>query len=298
MRIQEIKLPFKTSIQLFVKREDEIHPLISGNKFYKLKYNILKAKELNSKILVTFGGAFSNHILAVAAVGNENDFKTFGIIRGEELENNWQENPTLKRAVDLGMNLVFVDREEYRLKEMGKTCKEFLQQNPLVFVIPEGGTNEFAVEGTKEILNTETIDFQYICASVGTGGTLAGLSLAADEKQEVIGFSALKNGGFLVNEILKFTPKQNFDVILDYHFGGYGKITAELISFMNEFYSQNSIPLDAIYTGKMMFGVFDLIQNSYFKENSKILVIHTGGLQGNEGMKTIIKSKIKIDLIY
>lgn len=283
---------FQNNIELFIKREDLLHPLISGNKFRKLKYNILKAKELNCRLLVTFGGAFSNHIVATAAAGKEYGFETIGIIRGEELKDTFQLNPSLKSAFELGMKFKFVTREIYRTKTSPDFINKLNEELGDFYLIPEGGTNNYAIQGCEEILSNETNVFNYICCPVGTGGTISGIINASKENQNIIGFSSLK-GEFLNKDIAKFVNKKNWYINCDFHFGGYGKVTDDLIEFINTFYSKYKIPLDPIYTGKMMNGVIDLIQQNYFPANSKILVIHTGGLQGIEGMNNVLKSKNK-----
>ncbi|WP_339889540.1 pyridoxal-phosphate dependent enzyme [uncultured Flavobacterium sp.] len=283
-------------LELYIRREDLIHPLISGNKFRKLKYNLIQAKTENQSTLLTFGGAFSNHILAVASAGFENNFKTIGVIRGEELIYKIEENQTLKKAQELGMQFKFVTREEYR----NKTNKAFLinLQNEFgsFYLLPEGGTNNLAIKGCEEILTNEDTSFTHICCSIGTGGTISGIINSSFDGQQIVGFPSLK-GDFISNEISNFANKSNWNIISDYHFGGYGKITEDLIRFINEFYTTHKIPLDPIYTGKMMFGIDDLIQNNYFPKGSKILAIHTGGLQGINGMNTLLEKQKKETII-
>jgi 1-aminocyclopropane-1-carboxylate deaminase len=280
---QKIPLHFPNGIELFIKREDQLHPIISGNKFRKLKYNIRAAKEQNKKTLLTFGGAFSNHIVAVAGAGKEFDFETIGIIRGEELQEKIQENPSLVVAQQFGMKLVFVSRDTYRLKDTPEFLEDLQSKFGDFYLLPEGGTNVLAIKGCEEILSDDDINFTHICASIGTGGTISGLINRAASHQNIIGFSSLK-GDFLQNDIAKFANQKNWTINCEYHFGGYGKVTNELIEFINSFNLKLAIPLDPTYTGKMMFGIFDLIQNNYFPPNSKILAIHTGGLQGIAGM--------------
>lgn len=287
--IQKIALE-NTSVELFIKREDLIHPFVSGNKFRKLKYNLLQAKNLNHTTLLTFGGAFSNHIAATAFAGKENGFKTIGIIRGEELENMAAQNPTLKFAKECGMQLKFLTRERYREKDSEAFITTLIEDFGLFYLIPEGGTNELAVKGCEEILNEDDSIYDFICVSVGTGGTIAGVINNSATHQTILGFPALK-GDFLQKDICKFATKNNWDLIQDYHFGGYGKVSNELIAFINLFYEKHKIPLDPIYTGKAVFGVINKINAHYFPENSKILIIHTGGIQGNEGMNAKLKSK-------
>jgi 1-aminocyclopropane-1-carboxylate deaminase len=286
---QEILLK-NTSVKLFIRREDLIHPFVSGNKFRKLKYNLLEAKNQKKTTLLTFGGAFSNHIAATASAGKQNGFKSIGIIRGDELASKINENPTLKFAQENGMVFEFVSREAYRLKESDGFIENLKNNYGDFYVIPEGGTNDLAVKGCEEILKEDDSFFDFICSSIGTGGTISGIINSALPHQKVLGFPSLK-GDFLQKDIRKFVHKENWTLISDYHFGGYGKVSIELIEFINSFYQENDIPLDPIYTGKMVFGVIDLIHQGYFPENSKILIIHTGGLQGIQGMNLKLKSK-------
>jgi 1-aminocyclopropane-1-carboxylate deaminase len=289
IQTQEIKLSHK-SITLFIRREDLIHPFISGNKFRKLKYNLVQAKAENQDTLLTFGGAFSNHIAAAAYAGKEYGFKTIGIIRGDELESKINENPTLKFAQECGMQFKFVTREKYRHKAEVEFIENLKKEFGDFYLVPEGGTNEFAVKGCEEILSKEDSHYDFICTAVGTGGTISGIINSILPHQKVLGFPALK-GDFLKEDIRKFVHKENWELITDYHFGGYGKVNPELIIFINQFYVENQIPLDPIYTGKMVFGVMDLISKNYFPEHSKILLIHTGGLQGIAGMNLKLKAK-------
>ena len=281
--------------QLFIKREDQIHPLVSGNKFRKLKYNLKEALDQKKTTLLTFGGAFSNHILATAIAGKSNGFKTIGIIRGDELgvdlEKTFASNSTLRNASKHGMQFDFVSRETYRNKTSIEFTEILQKKYGDFYCIPEGGTNSLAVKGCEEILTKEDSQFDYICSCVGTGGTISGIINNAKNHQKVLGFPVLK-GDFLENEILKYAKKQeNWELNNDYHFGGYGKYSDELIHFINRFKSQTDIPLDPIYTGKMMFGVLDMINKKRFPNGSKILIIHSGGLQGIEGFNQRLISK-------
>ena len=281
-RNQSVAISF-SGISLEIKREDLIHPFVSGNKFRKLKYNLLQAKKENKDTLLTFGGAFSNHIAAVAAAGKEHGFKTIGIIRGEELRNGFGDNPTLNFASNCGMQFDFISRDEYRKKTEQDFLAQLNEKWGDFYIIPEGGTNSLAVLGCQEILEESDADFDFICCSVGTGGTISGLINSSKLNQKIIGFPAL-NGDFLKEEIRKFATNERWELIEDYTFGGYAKVNDELIEFMNSFYSENHIPLDPIYTGKMVFGVIDMIYKDYFPKDAKILMIHTGGLQGIDGM--------------
>lgn len=291
--ISPIKLPGLEDYQnIFIKREDLIHPEISGNKWRKLKYNLLEAERLGKKTLLTFGGAFSNHIYAVAAAGEEYGFRTIGIIRGEEYN---PLNPTLQFAINCGMKLHYLNRSAYRNRNDKKFQEELLKEFNSAYLIPEGGSNSFAVKGCAEIINDINIDFDYICCACGTGGTLAGIVAGLNDNKKALGFSVLKNGGFLKEDVKNLIQNYNgktygnWDINLDYHFGGYAKINYELISFINGFEKINSIKLDPIYTGKLMFGISDLIKQGFFKKEEKIIAVHTGGLQGIEGMKNKIE---------
>ncbi|MEO1031122.1 MAG: pyridoxal-phosphate dependent enzyme [Bacteroidota bacterium] len=285
-------VPLRTDkrISLYVKREDLIHPFISGNKYRKLKYNLKEAQLQRHHTLLTFGGAYSNHIAATAYAGQLYNFQTIGIIRGEELEEKIEVNPTLKFARSCGMRLKFVSRAHYRQKTQAAFLDGLKSELGAFYLIPEGGTNALAVKGCEEILQDSDDKFDFICCCVGTGGTISGIINTSLEHQKVLGFPALK-GGFLKQDIRKFATNDNWDLMENYHFGGYGKIKPELIAFINRFKNTYDIPLDPIYTGKMMFGIVDLIAQDFFPKNSKILAIHTGGLQGIDGMNLKLKQK-------
>ncbi|SNR17189.1 1-aminocyclopropane-1-carboxylate deaminase/D-cysteine desulfhydrase [Tenacibaculum jejuense] len=288
-----------SDVELWMKREDKIHPYVSGNKFRKLKYNILEAKRSQKETIVTFGGAYSNHIVATAVAGNLSNIKTVGIIRGQELADNFnkvlKENNTLHVAYTNGMQFEFITREAYRNKNEESFINKLKEKYGDFYLIPEGGTNSLAVKGCEEILSSEDQKFDYICTAVGTGGTIAGLINAANENQKIIGFPALK-GDFLKDEIIKFTKSNHWSLNTNYHFGGYGKFNKELIEFINQFKLETQIPLDPIYTGKMLYGIVDMMLKKQFKKGSKILIIHTGGLQGIDGFNKRLKKK-NIDLI-
>ena len=232
---QEIQLNSK-AVSLSIRREDLIHPFISGNKFRKLKYNLIQAKAENQDTLLTFGGAFSNHIAAAAFAGKEYGFKTIGVIRGEELGSKILENPTLKFAQECGMQFKFVSRESYRHKTETDFIENLKNEFGSFYLVPEGGTNEFAVKGCEEILLKEDSQYNFVCTAVGTGGTISGLINSSLPRQKVLGFPALK-GDFLKEEIRKFVHKENWELITDYHFGGYGKVNSELIALVNRFYA-------------------------------------------------------------
>jgi len=275
-------------VSLCIRREDLLHPHISGNKYRKLKYNLLQAKNQGAQTLVSFGGAFSNHISALAVAAAENGFKSIGIIRGDELE-SLPLNPTLAFAEKHGMELVFVSRETYRSKSDTGYLNELRLRYGPCYIIPEGGTNELAVKGCEEILTDADADFNYICCAVGTGGTISGIINSSVDSQQVLGFPVLKAD--LADDVRKYAIKSNWTLINDYHFGGYAKVPTELIHFINDFYKQFKVPLDPIYTGKLLFGVMNMIREGYFDKGSKILAIHTGGLQGTQGMNNTLQNK-------
>jgi len=282
---EQLNVELPRGITIFVKREDLLHEEVSGNKFRKLKYNILKAKELGYSKLLTFGGAYSNHIAATAAAGRICGIETIGIIRGEELEDNYAGNATLIKAVNDGMQLGFMTRTEYRQKADVVVIDKLKQEYGEFYLVPEGGTNEEAIRGTEEILKEEDFTFDYVCTAVGTGGTIAGIINSSRDTQTIIGFPALK-GDFLYEDIRKFVTNSNWQLVLDYHFGGYAKYNEELLSFLRQLYKDTGILFDPIYNGKMIYGVLEEIKNGKFKDNSRILVIHTGGVQGwNEKIK-------------
>lgn len=268
-------------IQVSIKRLDQIHPQISGNKFFKLKYNLLEAQKQATKKIITFGGAYSNHIAATAYASHLFGFESIGFIRGEELVDQ-PLNSTLSTAQNFGMQLQFISREKYRQKE----SEDFLQQlklgYPDAYIVPEGGSNDLAILGCREILSDDDLkNYDVICCAVGTGGTILGLIEASSDHQTILGFSALK-GDFLQKEISLKTNKSNWKITDHYCFGGYAKTTPELFTFIDNFEQNHQIPLEQIYTGKMLFGLFDLIKKNDFAENTRILVIHSGGLQGRK----------------
>lgn len=293
---QQVQLPIleEKGIELWIKREDKIHEFVSGNKFRKLKYNILEAKKQQKHTLLTFGGAFSNHIVATAVAGNLSGLKTIGVVRGEELANKLNEilleNKTLYIANKNGMKFEFVTRENFRRKTDKDFINELRKKFGDFYLVPEGGTNELAIKGCEEILTEEDQKFDYICSAVGTGGTISGLINSAKNHQHIIGFPALK-GNFLSEEIKKLTQKQHWQLQTEYHFGGYAKYNEELIRFINSFKEKTQIPLDPIYTAKMLFGILDLIAKNKYPKNTKILAIHTGGLQGIAGINKKLKEK-------
>ena len=267
-------------VRLFIKHVDKIHPFVSGNKWFKLKYNLLEAKKQGYNTLLTFGGAYSNHIAATAYAAREKGLISIGIIRGEE---HLPLNPTLCFAIENGMKLHYVSRSDYRLKTSTNFLEKLNVQFGDFYLIPEGGTNELAIKGATEILDTNDTQ-DYICCAVGTGGTIAGIIIASNDKQTVIGFPAIKGFEQLMKDVNNWTNATNYKFINDYVGNGYAKINNELVDFIDEFNALHNVPLDAIYTGKMMMGVLDLVAKNFFPKGSSILAIHTGGLQGNRGI--------------
>lgn len=297
--LQQLTSPLldNAKVRLFVKRDDLIHPQFGGNKWRKLKYNLIQAKNNNVDTLLTFGGAWSNHIYATAAAGRHFGFKTIGLIRGEKHQ---PLNPTLSFAKECGMQLHYLDRKQYRQKNDASFKNELLDRFGEVYLLPEGGSNRLALKGCEEIVH-ETMTqlqqpFDVICCASGTGATLAGLvsAMATDKnahKKMAIGFSALKGGEFLSSEVSNLLgynaednlPSTNWRIENNYHFGGYAKINDDLIHFMKDFQAQYNITLDAVYTAKMFYGLFELIKANTFKPGSNIVAVHSGGLQGNKG---------------
>ena len=290
---QNQKVDFKINNQLksfHIKREDILGAGISGNKLRKLKYNVLKAIEKGEKTILTFGGAYSNQILAASFIKKQYGINVIGVIRGEELQDKINDNPTLKLAQQNGMIFHFISRASYKEKSSTKFIQELKDKFGSFYLLPEGGTNELAIKGCEEILTIKDVNFDYICSAVGTGGTIAGLINSSHKNQKILGFSSLK-GDFLKDDVAKLVTKNNWEILTDYHFGGYAKVTKELIDFINNFKSETKIKLDPIYNGKMMFGIYDLMKNGYFSKNTSILAIHTGGLQAIEGMNSFLKKK-------
>lgn len=269
----------KHKVELWLKRDDLIHPEISGNKWRKLKYNVADLEKQGIKKILTFGGAYSNHIAATAASGKVLGIETVGVIRGDE----GFENKTLHDAKENGMHLHFVSRLDYKLKNEVHFIQELEHQFGTFYLIPEGGANELGVQGCEEIMNEVDQSFDVIALSAGTGTTAAGIGRQIKNQQLHV-FPALKGGGFILDEMKHYCSKeqlQHVQLQLDYHFGGYGKTKLEQLEFMSAFTNEYNVELDKVYTSKMMFGLFDLIKKSYFKDGTKILAIHTGGLQGN-----------------
>jgi 1-aminocyclopropane-1-carboxylate deaminase len=287
--LQKIKFPdIETNINVYLKREDLIHPAISGNKWRKLKYNLRYAKEKGMDTILTFGGAYSNHIHAVSAAGKIFGINTIGIIRGEK---TFPLNSTLSFAEENGMLIDYVDRSTYRKKTEPAFIDSLKGKYGQFYLVPEGGTNQLAIKGSSEIIKNINIDYQYIISACGTGGTISGIICSLKGEKQIIGIPVLKGADFLKVDISRYVKEftgnifSNWKLEMDYHFGGYAKITKELVVFINKFNQINKVHLDPIYTGKLLFGIQSMIKRKAIIENSTIIAIHTGGLQGIEGMK-------------
>jgi 1-aminocyclopropane-1-carboxylate deaminase len=272
-------------IALWMKRDDRLHEEVSGNKFRKLKYNLLQAKQEAKTQLLTFGGAYSNHLYAVAAVGYYTGFKTIGIVRGDEL--NAQSNATLRFCEEKGMTLYFVSRALYRdLRNDYALLNAQLSINlNNCYILPEGGSNMLAVKGVSEMVDEiiDNVQPDVIAAAIGTGGTLGGIYANDAYRGKIMGFGSFKSVAFLYQDIEKFTKKNiasRLHINNEFTFGGYGKYNETLIQFIHDFEQQYAIQLEQVYTGKMMYGLLKLIEQDYFLPHTTIVAVHTGGLQG------------------
>ena len=300
--LEQLKSPLleKHEIEFWIKRDDLIHQKISGNKWRKLELNIKEAKRKKLPLL-TFGGPFSNHIAATAFACSSSDIKSIGIIRGDEFS---ELNHTLDLANKNGMQLHFVTREEYQLKSEPAFLQSLQEKFGDFHLVPEGGANKEGVRGSRNIREEIQVDFDLLCCTAGTGTTAAGILSALNRLEQLEVYPALKGGDYLEGEILDLLVLENpeqfeqkksqLELINDYHFGGFAKLKPmkELVDFVNWFYKEFGIPLDLIYNGKMMFGVFDRIKKGRYKKGTKLVAIHCGGLQGNEGMKNRFKVEL------
>lgn len=272
-------------IQLSIKRDDLIHPTLSGNKWRKLKFTLEYAKNNNYQQLVSFGGAYSNHIHALAFAGKIHDLKTHGIIRGEYDQNN----PTMQDVISAGMTLDFISRVQYKQRRNPEFLEQLRQEHPNALIVPEGGTNKLALDGVAEIMQEIALDnVDYLCTPCGSGGTTAGLLSANSPNTQVLSIPVLKNASYLKQEIAELLGTTdaltNLQFIEGYHFGGYGKVKAPLLSFIEEFYQITQVRLEPIYSGKMVYAIFDLLKQGYFPRGSHVVLLHTGGLQGLNGL--------------
>ena len=278
-------------VRLLLWRDDLAHPDLPGNKARKLKYNLAAARQQGHRTLLTFGGAYSNHIAAVATAGRLFGFQTIGLIRGDEPAFGTALNPTLARAAADGMALHYLDRTAYRRRAEPEFVAGLLARFGPAYVLPEGGTNALALPGCAELVAEirQQGAFDALAVAVGTGGTLAGLLTGLAGPEKAIGVAALKNGSFLRAEVDALTRAAtgqtytNYSVQTDYHFGGYAKYSAPLLDFIAQFRQRHGVLLDPIYTGKLLFGVFDLIGRGYFAPGSSVVAIHTGGQQAWAG---------------
>jgi len=282
--LTKIKDPFLENhqVELWLKRDDLIHPVISGNKWRKLKYSLDHALSLNVDTLISMGGAYSNHLHALAYTGKALNLKTIGIIRGERPT---PLTPTLQDMENWDMALKFISRTNFRHYRNYIDWQDLPGIKPTQYWLPEGGANSLALKGIAELLNEIEIDYDTLCVACGTGTTLAGLIKAVPVTRKVLGFAALKNAAFLMQDVQSLLSNgcHNWDILLDYHFGGFATTRPELISFMQNFAQKNAIPLEPVYTGKMLYGLYDLIAKGTFKPGQRIIALHTGGLQGNRG---------------
>jgi 1-aminocyclopropane-1-carboxylate deaminase len=282
--IQEIFDPVfgAAGVRVLVKREDLNHPYISGNKWWKLKYNLLRAKELGHAALLTFGGAYSNHLYAVAAAAHELGMKSIGIVRGEP---SLPLNKTLSFVEERGMHLHFISRSRYREKSNPLFEKELQDRFGRFYMIPEGGTNAEAIKGCEEFAErlAKEVSFDFLFLPVGTGGTMAGMAKRLKAHQRAVGVSVLKNGAFLEGEVRKWLPGEapaSWRIETQFDMGGYGRITPSLRAFIAMMHDHHNLPLDGLYTGKAMFGLYSLVEHGEIPRGSVVLLLHTGGLQG------------------
>ncbi|TPG64500.1 1-aminocyclopropane-1-carboxylate deaminase/D-cysteine desulfhydrase [Hymenobacter nivis] len=275
-------------VRLLLWRDDLMSPDLPGNKARKLKYNLREARRLGHGRLLTFGGAYSNHLAAVAAAGRLHGFTTVGLVRGEAAG---APNPTLARCAADGMALHYLDRATYRRRAEPAFLAEMQARFGPAYLLPEGGTNALALKGMAELAAEirQHVAFDALAVAVGTGGTLAGLLTGLRGPETAVGVAALKNGGFLKDDIDALTRAatgqvfSNYALATGYHFGGYAKYSADLLAFIQQFEDRHSVLLDPIYTGKLLFGVLDLIGQGHFAPGSTVVAVHTGGLQAWAG---------------
>jgi 1-aminocyclopropane-1-carboxylate deaminase len=284
LQLLEHPLFEQANISVWIKRDDLNHPFIQGNKLHKLQYNLQAAKRLGCNQLISFGGAYSNHIAALSVAGKENHFKTLAYIRGDELANQPEKwSHTLINAQKNGMEFVFLTRKQYREKN-SQTFLQTLKTNyPNAFIIPEGGSNRLAIKGFKQ--TTQTLEKQcsnwtHLITAVGTGGTLAGLRENTCERKKILGVASLKDAQYLNDEIKKLTKKKNWQLLTDYHGGGYAKTTTEILENQQWFEKTFNIKLDPIYTNKMLNGFLQELRKGHFPAGSTVILYHSGGLQG------------------
>lgn len=287
-----------SSVELSLLRLDLFSPLLSGNKYFKLKYNLQRAKKMGFKQIISFGGQYSNHIHALAQAGKETGLATIGLIRGEQQH---VLNETLSDAVNCGMTLRFVSRSEYRQRNIPIYIESLKAEYPDAYFIPEGGSNILGVKGCMEIVDHINFhlkgDYDFIVLACGTAATLAGIAAATPEKK-IIGFSVLKNATYLENSVSGYLKKMavtgcnNWQILHGYHCGGYAKINVELANFIHRFVTYHEIPIEPVYTGKMLYGLYQILARGEIPVGSKVVAVHTGGLQGLRGMENLLARKL------
>lgn len=299
--IDALKMPSAGGASFFIKRDELIHPIISGNKWRKLQLNIEKMRQQHQELMLTFGGAHSNHIAATTEAAALLGFRSIGVIRGEELDQ--LSSPTLKQATERGMQLHFVSRADYRRRNEQAFHDELRSRFGAFYLVPEGGANYLGMAGCAAIANENKQDFDRLVVAAGTGTTAAGILSALHSEQRLLVVPALKGASFLRDNMAKLLYQMYWDnalveekltqvdFALDYHFGGYAEITPELVRFMNDFRRREGITLDPVYTAKMIFAVSDLDQKGFFKTGEKVLAIHSGGLQGIAAMNEKLKKQ-------
>lgn len=282
--IQEIAYLNNATTNVDILRIDEIHAIVSGNKWYKLRFYIEQALIEKANTLASFGGPYSNHLVALAFAAKENNLKCIGYVRSNEGE---PITPTLQDAIHYGMELKFLGRTQFQEKKEAIITASKLNSFDTTYYIDEGGYGMIGAKGASTILNESCSLYDYIVCAVGTGTMIAGIVHAAKENQQVIGIPVLKNEGTIVHEIkaIMNNPTKAFTLLHQFHEGGYAKTTPRLIEFMNHLWEHSKIPTDIVYTGKLLFAVYQLVKAQYFATNSKVLVIHSGGLQGNRSLK-------------
>ncbi|OUS32450.1 cysteine desulfhydrase [Thalassotalea sp. 42_200_T64] len=278
----------KHKVEVFIKRDDLIHPIISGNKWRKLKYNISAARKMGKTQILSFGGAYSNHIHALAYACKINNIKAIGIIRGEQ---HYQHNFTLSWASHWSMTLQFVDRKTYKLRHNEEFLAQLQQKYPNAYIIPEGGSNHLALPGVGEVITelNEQLEYDYLLTPVGSGGTLAGLINADQNQHKLLGIAVLKQDGYLTDEVNQLLAAhasnfENWEILNQFHRGGYGKYKTADTERILQFSQQAGVPFEPVYSGKMLLAFLDLLAQGYFQAGAKIVLLHTGGLQGLGGM--------------
>lgn len=265
-------------------RLDLLHPVVSGNKWFKLKYHLQQAVNENCKGIITFGGAYSNHLVAAAWAAREAGLPALGIVRGEQPR---ELSPALKDMLEYGMQLRFVNRRSFA--DEAQTIAQLKIEFPQHFIIPQGGQSALGVQGAAEILQQAPIEsYTHIACAAGTGTMMTGIVQASLPQQQVIGISSLKTESADNNSISAFIEqyglKKNYRLFTNYHFGGYARRTTALVQFMNQFYHEHGIPTDFVYTAKLFYAVNDLVLHDYFPAGSRLLLVHSGGLQGNRSL--------------